>query len=975
MYIESEISCIRKSSVAYLNFKSTTVNKSDEDVLTVTPTLSSAKGTDTVVDVYFTGGHSDQENYGVGQHFTLACSGATITNTGYNTTRVRLTIPAGSTTKAITMTIVNNPVLERDRVITISAAGFGASKTVTIIDDNVPAEVNIKTDYLAAGDGVTDDTAAFQSAINAIKTAGGVIYIPDGTYIIGYLKIGPHNISLVGQSKTGTILKRKANLGTVGITMDYYGYRYESAVDSKPLTFYNLTIDGNCANQGDFHGYEQEHKWTLLVFGNDNNFTYAGRLNFRMENAVIKDTITDGISIINNTIAKLYQMEFDECFRGSTSLLGGNTDVEMVNIDCSGTQERFRSAGDPLGRYTPSLSAMHMELSERGYCDGTTKTGYAQNVTLKNVNYNSGGFWITCAANSEITLNADDIYVNGCFHLQGPNSQPSTVWASQAWTFGAIIRPTTYNGRRYICIAAGTSGASEPTWNTTLDSVTTDGTVQWRCLDLNTQNVTIANSLIISYALQNYVAYLNSLGKVTFNNCQFDLAYTSEDLGDSVTPAYAFYAVLDQGSGTARNGLLTFDQGCSFTISAEDNYSQNRVALWVGGEVLDGTANAYDHEVVLTGNCEIDGADYFDYGIYCGQDGRSSVRLTLEDLIVAVLSTGYALLLSGQTGQYNDITINNLQIDSGRYLTWNYPRAGDEFVDTGSSYAETQNRITAGTNLAAITMTGNERALSGSLRPDWDYVHGLVGDIYTDDDLVEWLCTAAGWYDSQLSAEHQGVWSPDGVTVLQSDSFESWSSGSPAGWTKVTGTNNAVAQGEPDTGVKHGHYAVKVTYKDATNAFFYKNWAATNILEFFCKLYLAVPAVTSSSGESSIFIVGTSAGSRCCYILMRINAGNVEVKLTTPGGGASSWHVLGAVGDAPRAVQFYFKSDAVAGAWKLWLNEAAEGSPTEQSMFGFNSGTNQFGRSWLGKYNGDADAGNDYSIYVDCLDIREAFIS
>lgn len=43
--------------------------------------------------------------------------------------------------------------------------------------------------------------------------------------------------------------------------------------------------------------------------------------------------------------------------------------------------------------------------------------------------------------------------------------------------------PTTDNGQCYECTTAGTSGETEPTWDTALDSTTNDGTVVWTCRD------------------------------------------------------------------------------------------------------------------------------------------------------------------------------------------------------------------------------------------------------------------------------------------------------------------------------------------------------------------------------------------------------------------------------------------------------------------------------------------------------------
>lgn len=61
---------------------------------------------------------------------------------------------------------------------------------------------------------------------------------------------------------------------------------------------------------------------------------------------------------------------------------------------------------------------------------------------------------------------------------------PSRVWAAiTAITLGDNYRPSTDNGRVFECTTAGTTGASEPTWNTTIGNETNDGTVVWTCRD------------------------------------------------------------------------------------------------------------------------------------------------------------------------------------------------------------------------------------------------------------------------------------------------------------------------------------------------------------------------------------------------------------------------------------------------------------------------------------------------------------
>ena len=52
-----------------------------------------------------------------------------------------------------------------------------------------------------------------------------------------------------------------------------------------------------------------------------------------------------------------------------------------------------------------------------------------------------------------------------------------------------VVTPVTKNGRKYICTTAGTSGATEPTWPTTVGNTVTDGTAIWTCSELSLSNI------------------------------------------------------------------------------------------------------------------------------------------------------------------------------------------------------------------------------------------------------------------------------------------------------------------------------------------------------------------------------------------------------------------------------------------------------------------------------------------------------
>lgn len=53
-------------------------------------------------------------------------------------------------------------------------------------------------------------------------------------------------------------------------------------------------------------------------------------------------------------------------------------------------------------------------------------------------------------------------------------------WAgTTSYSVGDVIKPTTLNDHYYVCVVAGTSGSSEPTWPVTGAATVSDGTVTW----------------------------------------------------------------------------------------------------------------------------------------------------------------------------------------------------------------------------------------------------------------------------------------------------------------------------------------------------------------------------------------------------------------------------------------------------------------------------------------------------------------
>lgn len=66
-------------------------------------------------------------------------------------------------------------------------------------------------DFGAVGDGVADDTAAIQAAINYVASIGASAYVPAGDYLITNSLTVPSNGSLVGENRDGSIIRASTN--------------------------------------------------------------------------------------------------------------------------------------------------------------------------------------------------------------------------------------------------------------------------------------------------------------------------------------------------------------------------------------------------------------------------------------------------------------------------------------------------------------------------------------------------------------------------------------------------------------------------------------------------------------------------------------------------------------------------------------------------------------------------------------------
>lgn len=125
--------------------------------------------------------------------------------------------------------------------VTYDPAGTGA--VATTVQAKLRESVSVK-DFGAVGNGVANDTAAIQAAINYVGSlGGGTVYFPQGTYgvsfVSGALAVDMlSGVYLEGASKSASIIKLLNN-GAAHIV---------NAENKTDVGFFNLSFNGNKAN-------------------------------------------------------------------------------------------------------------------------------------------------------------------------------------------------------------------------------------------------------------------------------------------------------------------------------------------------------------------------------------------------------------------------------------------------------------------------------------------------------------------------------------------------------------------------------------------------------------------------------------------------------------------------------------------------------------------------------------------------------
>lgn len=484
----------------------------------------------------------------------------------------------------------------------------------------------------ARGDGVTNDTVAFQAALNAVKLTGGELIVPVGTYMVSTLSLNSaNNITLSGVGKR-SVIKRIA--GTAPGVSNMLSVSSCDSVVIRNIDFQNISngVDGgtlyqdnccffnNCTNCKFTDNFLSLGLQGGVILDNcigctlANNIVYAQGENpaaptlaSRANGALAILDTSSQCKIINNTVRTAANGIVVQCIQAGSiitdCIIDGNTVAECsaygialydnnLNVGGSGNMRRNVVSNNTIRTIYGSKINQISGLKDYGagiYLQGAEYTACTSN-NISNTNIQTNGTLLSPAAIGVANTNAGTIVGNSIVDPVGFG-----IMIANPQGFGPTDSGFTVSGNTILPTAT---------------SVTAINIVAASHIDI-TGNVITGPAVAINFAIRTQLstlgcAFISIVGNIINSTPGFiNAGIQLQDTTDSTVSSNNFQSgTTAQGtaivinSGTSRTRLLSnqirgFQRGIRLITTAGLTDVVNNYVNGSPGSYLFDTAGAY----------------------------------------------------------------------------------------------------------------------------------------------------------------------------------------------------------------------------------------------------------------------------------------------------------------------------------------------------------------------------------------------
>lgn len=293
------------------------------------------------------------------------------------------------------------------------AAQTTANSAITIANGKVIKDsmvFNVK-DHGAVGNGATDDTAAIQATINLASAAGGIVFLPPGTYNISASLTIANNVIVSGAGQGATTIQQNSTTSHALVAADASAIRIQDLRVNGPGsgTGIGIRMTLSTATSSSALGFSDMQ---VSNFGGD-GINIAVPQAVRFTRVTARNCGGYGFNMVGVNFPTSNAVSFNSCYT-FTNTSGGFHLFRMVGTSISGCHASTSTAG--IGYFIDTCDGVSIVGSSAQSCGTGVQISGGQGNNVKGyLNYDNRGVAVLLTGSTldASVINATEITPNG----------------------------------------------------------------------------------------------------------------------------------------------------------------------------------------------------------------------------------------------------------------------------------------------------------------------------------------------------------------------------------------------------------------------------------------------------------------------------------------------------------------------------------------------------------------------------------